>query len=201
VWDERYSRPGFMFGTDPAAFLVAQKKYLIRGQSALAVADGEGRNSVYLAERGLEVTAIDSSEVGLDKARGLAAARSARVDYQLADLKTFDWGTRQYDLVVAIFIQFAGPDFRAEIFAGLKAALKQGGVLLLHGYTPKQIEFGTGGPPSAANMYDETMLQTTFDDLEILDLRAYEKVIDEGPGHSGRSALIDMVARKPPGWG
>jgi len=197
VWNKRYAQPGFLFGTEPTRFLVEQRAHLTQGSSALAVADGEGRNSVYMAEQGMQVTAIDSSDIGLEKARGLAAARSARVDYQLADLATWDWAAQTYDVVAAIFIQFAGPAFRDEIFKGLKQALKPGGVLLLHGYTPKQVEYGTGGPPRAEYMYTEEMLREAFDDLEILRLEAYEREVDEGRGHAGMSALIDLVARKP----
>lgn len=196
-WDDRYSRPGFLFGTDPAAFLVTHEAHLKRGLSALAVADGEGRNSVFMAEKGVKVTAMDYSEVAIDKARGLAAARSAPVTFQQADLHAWDWDATQYDLVVGIFIQFADPAFRSEIFDGMKRALKPGGTLLLHGYTPKQVEYGTGGPSNPDHMYTEPLLREAFGDLDILHLEAYERDLSEGPGHSGRSALIDLIARKP----
>lgn len=196
MWNERYAKPGFLFGTDPAQFLVEQSHHLKRGQKALAVADGEGRNSVYMAEKGLTVTAMDSSDVAIDKARGLAAARSAVIDFQLADLRTWDWQEGEYDLVVAIFIQFAEPGFRDDIFAGMKRSLKPGGILLLHGYTPKQIEYGTGGPSNPANMYTEQLLQDRFGDMKILRLAEYEREVQEGQGHSGQSALIDLVAQK-----
>jgi len=99
--------------------------------------------------------------------------------------------------VVAIFIQFVGPEQRDQIFQGMKRAVKPGGIVMLHGYTPEQVELGTGGPPQAENMYTEEMLQQAFDDFEILELRAYRRHVDEGEGHSGDSALIDLVARKP----
>ncbi len=196
MWDERYAEPGFLFGTEPAQFLLGQKKWLQAGQKALAVADGEGRNSVYLAHKGLNVTATDSSEVALKKARGLAKSRNVEVNYQLAGLEEWNWEANTYDLVAAIFIQFAGPDFREQIFSGLQKTLKPGGILLLHGYTPKQIEFGTGGPPFVENMYTKEMLQSAFGNMEILHLKAYEREVDEGRGHSGMSALIDLVGRK-----
>jgi len=195
-WNERYAQPGFLFGTDPATFLVEQQAYLKRGQKALAIADGEGRNSVFMAEKGVVVTATDSSDVAIDKARGLAAARGATVDYQLADLAAWDWTPQTYDLAVAIFIQFADAPFRDQIFAGLKQTLKPGGILLLHGYNPKQVTFGTGGPPTADTMYTPELLQDAFGDMEILRLEAYEREVQEGRGHSGQSALIDLVARK-----
>ncbi len=196
MWDERYARPGFLFGTEPAAFLVDQKKYLGRGDRALVVADGEGRNSVFIAEQGLIVTAQDASEVALEKARGLAMAREARVDFRHGDLRQWEWEADRYDLVAAIFIQFAEPAFRAEIFAGLKNTLKPGGVLMLHGYRPEQLDYGTGGPPDADNMYTAALLEAAFGDMETLRLRAYDREIQEGAGHAGMSALIDLIARK-----
>ncbi len=196
MWNERYAEPGFLFGTEPAQFLLEQEKWLRSGQKALAVADGEGRNSVHLAKLGLSVTATDFSEVALKKARGLAKTNNVEVNYLLADLENWTWEAEAYDLVAAIFIQFAGPDFRKRIFAGLQKTLKPGGVLLLHGYTPKQLEYGTGGPPFVENMYTKEMLQSDFSDLEILRLQDYERNVDEGRGHSGMSALIDLVGRK-----
>ncbi|MDQ7080598.1 MAG: class I SAM-dependent methyltransferase [Paracoccaceae bacterium] len=196
MWNERYSKPGFLFGTDPAQFLVEQQEYLQRGKTALCIADGEGRNSVFMAEKGMKVTAQDASEVAIDKARGLAAARGANVAYRLGDLRDFDWDETQYDLVAGIFIQFAEPDFRDAIFDGMKRALVPGGILLLHGYRPKQLEYGTGGPPCAENMYTVDLLRDAFSDMEILRLEAYDREVQEGRGHSGMSALIDLVARK-----
>ena len=198
-WDNRYDTDTYVFGKAPADFLKAQSDLLKkhRGASALAVADGEGRNSVFMAQHGLQVTAMDSSEVGLAKARKLADESGVTVDFQAADLRAWDWQENAFDLVVAIFIQFADPAFRAEIFAGMVKTVKPGGLILLHGYTPKQVEYGTGGPPNPALMYTEDMLRDAFSETEILHLAAYEKVIDEGPGHSGHSALIDLVARKP----
>lgn len=199
TWDTRYDTETYVFGTAPADFLIAHKDHLTAaaGHNALAIADGEGRNSVFMAQCGLNVTAMDSSAIGLEKAKSLAQEKSAKVDFQIADLKTWDWQEDTWDMVVACFIQFADPQFRAEIFEGMQKTVKPGGLILLHGYTPKQVEYGTGGPPNPALMYSEDMLRDAFGDMEILRLEAYEKVIDEGPGHSGMSALIDLVARKP----
>ena len=196
MWNERYAQPGFLFGSEPAQFLRDHGAYLKRGMSALAVADGEGRNSTFLAEKGLKVTAMDSSDVAIDKARGLAAARMAPVTFFHADLRTWDWEAQPFDLIVAVFIQFADPDFRDEIFSGMKRALKPGGVLMLHGYTPKQVEYRTGGPSNPENMYTAPLLADRFGDMEILHLEEYDREVQEGQGHSGLSALIDLIARK-----
>jgi len=199
LWNERFDREDYLFGTEPALFLQKRADLLAAstGKTALAIADGEGRNSVFMARHGVQVTAMDSSDVGLKKARKLAADNDVSIDFQLADLRKWDWGAQQLDLVVAIFIQFADPTFRSEIFEGMKQALKPGGTILLHGYTPKQIEYGTGGPGVLENLYTEDMLRDAFGDISITELSAYDAEIQEGPGHSGISALIDLVATKP----
>lgn len=197
MWNERYSKAGYLFGTEPAQFLREHQSYLTAGAKALAVADGEGRNSVFMAEQGLNVAAMDGSYVAIEKARTLAMARGVTVDFNEADIANWDWAEARYDLVVAVFIQFVGPDQRAQIFKGIKRTLKPGGVVLLHGYTPEQIGLGTGGPPNAENMYTDELLAQDFADFELLELRSYQRVVDEGNGHSGQSALIDLVARKP----
>ncbi|MDA8109997.1 MAG: class I SAM-dependent methyltransferase [Betaproteobacteria bacterium] len=196
-WNERFSSAEYLFGTAPNAFLVSQKHRLKPGMTALAVADGEGRNGVWLAQQGLVVTAFDFSPVGLEKARRLAQRAGVTIQHHLADIADWDWSARAFDAVVAIFIQFAPPAMRARIFEGMMRALKPGGLLLLQGYTPKQLEYRTGGPPHAENMYTEALLREAFAPLEILHLVEHEDVVDEGKGHSGHSALIDMVARRP----
>ena len=197
MWDERYGRDDYLFGTEPAEFLVAQRHLLRPGLSVLAVADGEGRNSVYLAEHGVSVIAMDASEVGVAKARRLAAARGVEVDFRVADILDWEWAPDAHDLVVGIFIQFLAPEDRARVFAGMQRTLRPGGTLLLHGYRPEQIEYGTGGPPQRDHLYTEALLADSFGDLSIERLASYDTEIDEGTGHVGMSALIDLVATKP----
>ena len=197
TWNERYAREGYVFGTSPNEFLRRETHRLTPGQSVLAVADGEGRNSVWLAKNGLRVDAVDGSSVAIEKARRLAGMEGVSVTFEEADIETWAWPVSSYDAVVAIFIQFAGPGLRAHIFDGMKQALKPGGLLLLEGYRPEQIAYGTGGPRIAENLYDEQMLRRAFGEFEFLHLASYDADIHEGEGHSGRSALIDLVARKP----
>lgn len=195
-WNERYSSPDYLFGTRPAAFLEREAGRLTAGQSALCLADGEGRNSVFLAEQGLHVTAMDGSDAAAAKAGALAQMRNVSVAFHVADIAGWDWEVRQYDAVIAIFIQFADPPLRDAIFAGMVRALAPGGLLLLHGYTPAQIALNTGGPRAAANLYTAGLLADCFRDLEILHLAEYEATLSEGKQHLGRSALIDLVAQK-----
>lgn len=196
MWEERFSTPDYVFGTAPADALVANAELFRSGQSALSVADGEGRNSVYLAERGLDVTALEFAPSAIEKARRLAETRGVTVDFRLANVLE-DPFPGPFDAVLGIFIQFTGPEGRKAIFDKMAQALRPGGVLFLHGYTPEQIAHGTGGPKAPENMYTPALLQAAFPGWEILVSRAYEKDIDEGAGHSGRSALIDFAARKP----
>ena len=163
----------------------------------LSVADGEGRNGVWLAQQGIEATALEISPVALAKAQRLDALRNVPVNFVQADALTWTWPGAAYDAVVAIFIQFATPVERDQLFANIKHTLKPGGLLLLQGYTPRQLDYGTGGPPLAENMYTEAMLRAAFGDMEILHLREHDDFISEGVGHHGMSALIDLVARKP----
>jgi cyclopropane fatty-acyl-phospholipid synthase-like methyltransferase len=197
VWDERYAGDEYHFGTEPNAFLSSQRDLLKPGMTCLAVADGEGRNGVWLAQQGLDVLSVDSSSVALAKAGKLAQQRGVTVKFELADLMQWTWDENRFDAVVAIFIQFAPPGLREQMFANIKGCLKPGGLLLLQGYTPRQLQFGTGGPSQAENLYTEALLREAFADMDILHLSEHDDIIREGTGHSGMSALIDMVARKP----
>ncbi len=131
------------------------------------------------------------------KARRLAAVKGGEVEYHVANILEWDWDARQYDLLAAIFIQFLGPAERARVFAGMLRALAPGGILVLQGYGPKQLEYATGGPKQIENLYTAQLLRESFATLEILHLREHDETIAEGDAHCGMSALIDLVARKP----
>ncbi len=195
-WNERFSGSDYHFGTEPSPLLVAHRSLLEPGRSALAVADGEGRNGVWLAEQGLDVLSIDFSAPALAKAQGLAEARNVAIRTQQVDLAAWPWEPEQFDVIAAIYIQFAKPEQRSRIFAGICRALRPGGLLFLQGYRPEQLAYGTGGPPFVENLYTSDMLCDAFGDLQILHLREHDLVVAEGKGHAGMSALIDLVARK-----
>lgn len=197
MWDERFAGEGYAFGTEPSPFLRDQAHLFAPGKSALLVGDGEGRNSVFAAQHGAIVTAMDISPVGVSKARALASDRGVSIDAQVADILTWDWTPNSYDLVAAVFIQFLLPDQRAEVFNGMRRTLRPGGYLLVHGYRPEQIEYGTGGPKVPEAMYTEELLRTAFEGFTIERLASYDLELDEGTSHRGPSALIDLVARKP----
>lgn len=195
-WNTRFSAPDYVFGTEPNTFLAAQVHRLKPGQKALVPADGEGRNGVWLARQGLDVTLLDFSPAAQEKARKLAARFGVPLRTELADLRQWRAAPESYDIVAAIMIQFAPAPEREAILRGFVTALKPGGLLLLQGYRPEQLAYKTGGPPAAENMYTEELLRRVFADMTILHLRAHDDPIAEGAGHSGMSALIDMVAEK-----
>ena len=196
-WNGRYEAQEYVFGTAPNAFLASNAPRLRRGQRALCVADGEGRNSVWLAGQGLDVTAFDFSPVGVAKARRLAQARGVSVRYEVASVYEWSWPVAAFDVVAAIFVQFAEPPMRAFMFERMARALKPGGLLLIEGYTPRQLQYGTGGPKQVDQLYTEALLRESFPGYEVLELRDYEAELDEGSRHRGMSAVIDFVARKP----
>ncbi len=196
IWDQRYNCDDYHFGTEPNAFLSSQRHTLKPGMKCLAVADGEGRNGVWLAQQGLEVVAVDSSAVAIAKAKKLAAERGAQVKFETIDLLQWQWPVAEYDVVVGIFIQFVPSSQRPAMFENMERALKPGGLLLIQGYTPRQLEYKTGGPSQADNLYTEPMLRDLLSDMQIVHIAEYDAHIAEGVGHHGMSALIDVVAKK-----
>jgi SAM-dependent methyltransferase len=195
-WEERFAAPDYWFGKAPNAFLKRHAHRLRPGQKALAIADGEGRNGVFLAECGLDVLSLDFSPSAVAKAKALAAERGVTLRAEIADIFEWQWPPAAFDVVVGIFFQFAPPAQRRQIFAGIKKTLKPGGLLLIQGYRPEQLKYGTGGPSHAENMYTRELLQEAFGDFSSLEIREHDSVIAEGVGHDGMSALIDLVGRK-----
>ncbi|MGE5336884.1 MAG: SAM-dependent methyltransferase [Gemmatimonadota bacterium] len=196
TWDARFAVDRYIFGTAPNVFLASQRARLAPGMRALAVADGEGRNSVWLAQQGLEVTAFDIAPRGVDKARALARRHGVAVDFRVASVEQWDWTPEAFDVVAAIFVQFAAPAVRARLFDGMLRTLMPGGWLLLQGYTPRQLDYRTGGPPYADHLYTPELLREAFSAHEIVELTEHDDVLDEGTQHSGMSALVDCVVRK-----
>jgi len=196
-WNQRYAGQDYLFGREPNAYLRSKAPLLPAKGTALCVADGEGRNSVWLAAQGLAVQAFDLSEVGVVKARRLAADAGVTVDYAVADCDHWNWAPQSHDLVAAIFIQFADPPMRERLFANMARALKPGGLLVLQGYTPRQLAFNTGGPGQLSHLYTAGLIRDAFQGLDTIELVEYEADLSEGCRHAGRSALLGFVARKP----
>lgn len=196
AWDQRFATDDYLFGTAPNAFLRQQQPLLQPGQTVLAVADGEGRNGVWLAQQGLRVTSVEGSANALKKARALAQSANVDVDWIEADLLSWQWPVAAYDIVAAIFIQFLDPAQRQRVFAAMRAALKPGGLLLVQGYTPRQLAHKTGGPSQLEQLYTRELLEELTAGMRIERLDEYEAVLTEGSAHHGMSAVIDLVARR-----
>lgn len=198
-WNERFlASDDYVFGKEPNAFLVRQATPRLKpGMTVLAVADGEGRNGVWLAEQGCEVWSVDSAPAASERAQALAAERGVNMHVVTADATQMNWGERQYDMVVGIFFQFANPKLRAELFKGMKQATRSGGYLLIEGYGLKQLEYKTGGPGIPEHLYTLDLMREHFGDMQVEVLEEYDAALSEGKGHQGMSALVDLVARKP----
>lgn len=197
TWNQRFAGEDYVFGREPNEYLRAHASVLARDGRALCVADGEGRNSVWLARQGLQVDAFDIAEVGVAKARELAADAGVSIAFHVAGCDEWPWAANAYDAVVAVFVQFADPAMRGRLFTNMVRALKPGGVLILQGYTPKQLDYKTGGPGVLSHLYTADLLRETFASLQTIELVEYEAELSEGKRHAGRSALIGLVARKP----
>jgi SAM-dependent methyltransferase len=196
-WNERFNKAEFIFGKEPNEYLVEQaSKYLKKNDKVLCIADGEGRNGVWLAKQGMQVVGFDASDIALSKAKQFVQDNQVEVEYFFSDTDSFDWQANAYDAVIAIFLQFADPAMRERIFQNAYQTLKSGGVFILQGYTPKQLEYKTGGPSLLEHLYTEEMIRDLCRDFEILDLSCYEKELNEGARHAGMSALLGLVAQK-----
>ncbi|HWX83918.1 MAG TPA: methyltransferase domain-containing protein [Xanthobacteraceae bacterium] len=196
-WQNRFDTPQYIFGTAPNYFLASCKKFLPPSGKVLAVADGEGRNGVWLAEQGFDVVSIDFSEAAQAKAAALAKERGVTIGLIHADVHAWDYPPDAFDVVVEIFTQFSTPAERAQKWAGMRKALKPGGLLIIQGYTPKQLQYGTGGPKEIENLYTRAMLEQAFGDYRDLKFVEEELEMHEGAAHGGMSAVIGLTGRKP----
>jgi SAM-dependent methyltransferase len=195
MWDQRYGRDGFFYGTDPSDFLVERVADLPAGGELLCLGEGEGRNAVWLAGRGFRVTGTDASAVGLAKAQQLAAARGVTIDTVVSDVATFDLGDARWDAVVSIWAHLP-PDVRRGLHPRVARALRPGGVLFLEHYHPRQIPYKTGGPPDPTWMLTLDELGRDFAAFEVIHAAERERVVVEGAGHGGLSYVTQFVARK-----
>ena len=195
-WDSRYAESGYAYGTEPNACLASQKKHLRPGGKALAVADGEGRNGVWLAQHGLDVLSVDASEVGLRKTQELAADRGVAIRTEKVDLIAWQWPEQSFDIVAAIHAHFP-PEVPARLHRCMFNALKPGDVLLLEAFTPEQLNYKSGGPPVAEMLYTADMLRIDFAGGEILQTDESIAELAEGKYHRGPAAVVRLVLRRP----
>lgn len=195
MWNERYSSSEYVFGTEPNNFLVQHYRSIPKGQ-VLCLGEGEGRNAVFLARQGYEVTAVDLSEMGLEKARKLAESNDVSLTLIQADLAEFDLGQNAWDGVVSIFCHLPS-SVRGQLHKQIRSALKPNGVYLLEAYTPKQLTFGTGGPPDEDRLVDADDLRNELQGLDFEWLQETEREVIEGTHHIGQAAVVQAVSVKP----
>jgi SAM-dependent methyltransferase len=190
MWNERYGKAGYAYGTEPNDFLVSVAPEIPRGK-VLCIGEGEGRNAVYLASLGHEVVAVDQSDVGLAKAEKLAAERGVKIQTIVADLADFDIAPRSWQAVVSIFCHLPSALW-ARVNKAAIAGLAPGGVFVLEAYTPDQLRFGTGGPPNADMLVSLQYAKATLTGIRWKIAREVERDVHEGEHHSGRAAVVQL---------
>jgi len=194
MWDVRYSDAEYVYGTAPNAFLASVADQIPRGK-VLSLAEGEGRNAVYLAELGCKVLAVDASAVGLSKAQRLAEERGVTIETRVADLADFHIELDSWDAIVAIFCHLPS-GIRSSVHHKVVAGLRPGGVFVLEAYTPTQLKLKTGGPPTADMLMTLKLLRVELAGLRFIHARELEREVIEGKFHTGRGAVVQVVAVK-----
>lgn len=192
-WNHRYALPGWAYGTEPNDF-VREVAPLLEGP-VLCLGEGEGRNAVFLAQRGLEVTALDLSPKALEKAQGLARERGVRLTTLEADLADFVLGEARWGAIVSIWCHLP-PWLRMRVHRDVARALVPGGRFVLEGYTPAQLQFDTGGPKSLELLFAPDEVKAELAGLTLERFDAKEREVQEGEWHRGRSAVLQVLARR-----
>ena len=195
MWNERYAEPGWAYGSEPNDFLVASVSLLPPGP-VLDLCAGQGRNAVWLAQRGFDVLAVDGSSVGLSQAAALATERGVALSTEVTDLSELFIEPGRFSAIVSIFAHLP-PALRRRIHRDVVAGLRPGGVLVLEAYTPAQLTLGTGGPKDPAMLPTLAGLRDELSGLELVIGLEREREIHEGKYHQGRSSVVQVVAKKP----
>lgn len=194
-WNSRYSEQGFAYGTEPNEFLVEQANLIKKGSRILCVSEGEGRNALFLASLGHDVTAMDISSVGLEKAEERAKELNLIIKTETADLNDFDMGDSRWDAVVSIFGHLS-PELRSKIHKNVIRSLKSGGIFLLESYTPEQMMLKTGGPKEENMMMSLKIIEDELAALNTIIKRTCIRDIHEGKYHNGLSAVVQYIGKK-----
>ena len=196
-WDQRYGSPAYFYGTEPNEFLRAHAAAFPPGGAVLCLGEGEGRNAVFLAAQGHDVVALDQSAVGLEKAARLADTKGVRIRTLVADLANFPVEPGRWDGIVSIWCHLPSA-MRRALHRQVIVSLKPGGVFLLEAYTPEQLRYGTGGPRETDLLPSLAELRRDLDGMELLVGLETEREVQEGTGHHGLSAVVQVIARRPP---
>ncbi len=195
-WDTRFGQEEFVYGREPNAFLAEHHLVFPKGARVLSLGEGEGRNAVFLARQGYDVTALDSSEAGMRKLSTLASQGGVLVSQRLEDMSRADLGVSRWNGIVNIFAHLPFAE-RQELYVKIRAALKGGGVFLSECFSPRQLDYESGGPRDANLLIELDELLKAFEGFEILLAEETGVTLDEGPFHQGPASVIRFVARKP----
>jgi SAM-dependent methyltransferase len=194
MWDKRYSGETFAYGIEPNDFLRGHAEQLPVGDT-LSLGEGEGRNAVFLAGLGHKVSALDASKVGLAKAQVFAAQQGVEIETIHADLATYELEVNRWDVIVSVFCHLP-EGLRKKVHGQIAGVLRPGGCLILEAYTPRQLEYKTGGPQIAAMMMDIDTLKGELSGLEFEVAQEVVREIREGAFHNGTGATVQLIARK-----
>ncbi len=194
MWDERFSEPGYAYGTDPNGFLTSVADRIPHG-NVLCLAEGEGRNAVYLAGLGYEVTAVDTSTVGMAKAKALASDRGVTIETVLADLGDYSIEPGAWQGIVSIYCHLP-PVVRAALHERCLRGLAPDGVFVLEGFTPRQLELGTGGPKNRELLMELEIIRQELPGLRLEIGREIERDVAEGKYHGGTASVVQILAVK-----
>jgi SAM-dependent methyltransferase len=193
-WDKRYSESGFVYGTTPNEFLVSVVSSIPQGK-ILSLAEGEGRNAVYLASKGYQVTGVDGSEVGLRKAAELAAERGVYISLIHADLSQFEIEPEQWDGIIACYCHLPSA-LRAPLHQAAVRGLKPGGVFVLEAFSKEQLANDTGGPKSLDMLMSLDELKLELAGLDFVCAVQADRNVREGRGHTGQASVIQIMGIK-----
>ncbi|AUH01099.1 class I SAM-dependent methyltransferase [Prodigiosinella confusarubida] len=195
MWNEKYANEQFVYGTEPNDFLKKSSHHFVPGSRILCIAEGEGRNAVWLASQGFDVTAVDASDVGLAKGKKRAEANGLKIQWIHADLATYDIGRQQWGGIVAIFAHLP-PTLRHQVHGNCASGLQSSGVFLLEAYTPEQLKFKTGGPSDITWLMTPETLRQELPGLRFAHLQKLEREIHEGIAHTGHASVVQLIARR-----
>ncbi|MCF3972467.1 class I SAM-dependent methyltransferase [Paracoccus salsus] len=196
-WNERFGDESYHYGEAPATFVKTHMRHLGDAARVLTIAEGEGRNAVWLAAQGYRVTAVEPTEAGRRKALDLAARHAVSIEWRAEDLAEFAWPDEAFDAALGCFFQFAGPEFRARILVGLGRSVRPGGQVFLHGFSTRQMANSSGGPRVEAQLWTVPMILASFPGWQVIRAEDHDAILDEGQGHAGLAALIDVIVKKP----
>lgn len=193
MWDQRYAVDEYIYGTEPNSFLAEHAEML--SSPVLSLAEGEGRNGVFLASLGLKVHGVDGSNVGLAKAQALARSRGVEIQTEVADLGVFEPAANYYGSVVSIFAHLPSA-IREKLYPLVEQCLKPGGIILLEAYSENQLARDTGGPKDADMLMTQSKIEREFPNCEPILLRELEREVCEGTYHTGVASVVQFIGRK-----